>query len=56
MFFVFSVHYRYQIHRLFARFGEKNPNNWEILQKGAVNWQKLAIPAQEFSEKLEKSL
>ena len=39
--FVFSVHYRYRIHRVFARFGEKNPNNWEILQKGAVKWQNL---------------
>ena len=31
--FVFRVHYRYRIHRLFAGFGKKNPNNWENHQK-----------------------
>ena len=46
--FVFSVHYRYRIHRLFARFGEKNPNNWEILQQGAVQWQKLPYQHKNF--------
>ena len=31
--FAFKVHYRYQIHRLFTRFGKKNPNNRENHQK-----------------------
>ena len=37
-----------KIHRVFTRFGEKNPNNWEILQKGAVKWQNLPYQHKNF--------
>ena len=84
--FISRVQSRYRIHRLFARFGEKNPNNREILHsslylfttgteyidcstdsgritrifglivKRSFEMAKIAIPAQEFSEKSEKSI
>ena len=83
--FVFSVHYRYRIHRVFATFCLKNPSNRESLHfflgvttaieyidystdlgslnrisgliiKRSFEMAKIAIPAQEFSKKSEKSL
>ena len=54
--FVFRVHYRYRIHRLFARFGKRKTRIIGKIVKRSSEMAKFAIPAQESSEKSEKSL
>ena len=53
--FVFRVHYRYRIHRLFARFERKTRIIGKIVKRSS-EMAKFAIPAQESSENSENSL